>query len=151
MSGMRKAVWLVLFLLPRLLAAQAHLVKDIATKPQYDYGSGIDSFSMTVAGSTLYFSATTLEYGAELWKSDGTAAGTSLVADLRFGPLGSYPSGLTAFGTGLAFIAGDDDGTWLWITRGTAATTTKIAAASSSWTVLFNGTILFAGHDAVHG
>ena len=88
--------------------------------------------SMTVAGSTLYFSATTLEYGAELWKSDGTAAGTSLVADLRFGPLGSYPSGLTAFGTGLAFIAGDDDGTWLSITRGTAATTTKIAAASSS-------------------
>src|SRR5215212_3145527 len=34
----------------------------------------------------IYFEATTVKYGEELWKSDGTKAGTSLVRDIVPGP-----------------------------------------------------------------
>jgi ELWxxDGT repeat protein len=43
----------------------------------------------------------------ELWKSDGTEAGTVLVADIRPGAQGSYPREL-AFVNGALFFAADD-------------------------------------------
>lgn len=48
----------------------------------------------TVVGNTLYFVAVDFEHGAELWKSDGTTAGTVRVTDLQQG-------------TGSAFTAND--------------------------------------------
>ncbi len=36
-------------------------------------------------GGSVYFAATTDELGTELWKSDGTEAGTVLVKDIRAG------------------------------------------------------------------
>src|SRR2546430_7264965 len=141
---MRTAVWLVLFLLPRLAAAQAHLVKDLATGPASPYGSSSNPFQMKAVGATLYFSATTLDFGTELWKSDGTAAGTSMVADLRLGSFSSNPYALTAFGSRLLFIATDDAGTWLWSTEGTPATTKKIARADEfSWIAPIGERVLF--------
>src|SRR5207253_2519483 len=71
---MRKALWLVLLLFPRLAAAQAHLVKDLATGPASPYGSSSNPFLMKAVGATLYFAATTLDFGTELWKTDGPAA-----------------------------------------------------------------------------
>lgn len=47
----------------------------------------------TVAGNTMYFAAIDFNNGAELWKTDGTAAGTVRVADLN-------PGTANAFGTG---------------------------------------------------
>src|SRR5262245_51838587 len=46
-------------------------------------------------GSTAYFSADDGVNGRELWKSDGTAAGTSLVKDIAAGGAGSDPKYLT--------------------------------------------------------
>ena len=39
--------------------------------------------SITVAGSVAYFAATDAAHGEELWRTDGTAAGTKLVKDIR--------------------------------------------------------------------
>ena len=36
-----------------------------------------------VHNGTMYFQASTNSTGTELWKSDGTAAGTSMVKDIR--------------------------------------------------------------------
>ena len=46
-------------------------------------------------------------HGSELWKSDGTEAGTTLVKDIRAGSGGSGPVNLTAVGSTLFFSADD--------------------------------------------
>src|SRR5688500_14331747 len=45
--------------------------------------------SLVDAGGTLYFSADDGVHGTELWKTDGTAAGTGLVKDIQPGIAGS--------------------------------------------------------------
>uniref|UniRef100_UPI00056C1DDD hypothetical protein n=1 Tax=Microcystis aeruginosa TaxID=1126 RepID=UPI00056C1DDD len=65
----------------------------------------------------------------ELWKSDGTAAGTVLVKDINPGSSSSYPGSLTAVGNTLFFTAYDGlggSGTELWKSDGTAAGTVLV-------------------------
>src|SRR5262249_31217777 len=64
---------------------------------------------LTNVAGTLYFSASDLVAGRELWKSDGTEQGTVRISDLKPGGLGSYPTGLTHVAGVLYFAA--DDGT----------------------------------------
>jgi ELWxxDGT repeat protein len=56
----------------------------------------------------------------ELWVSDGTPEGTHLFADIRPGPEGALPTGLTVF-EGLLYFSADDGvhGRELWATDGT--------------------------------
>lgn len=78
-------------------------------------------------GSTLYFQADDGVNGSELWKSDGTAAGTVLVKDIQPGSPGSGPSYLTAVGSTLYFQADDGvNGKELWKSDGTAAGTVMV-------------------------
>ncbi len=58
------------------------MVKDIRTGP----GNGSSPDDLTSVGGTLFFSADDGTDGHELWKSDGTAAGTVLVKDIQPGP-----------------------------------------------------------------
>jgi ELWxxDGT repeat protein len=76
------------------------LVRDIAS------GSA-DSFprDFTAVGSTIFFTAESPATGRELWKTDGTAAGTVLVADISAGSGSSQPGYLTALGNTLLFSA----------------------------------------------
>src|SRR5262249_47209633 len=62
---------------------------------------------LTAIGSTLFFTANDGTTGRELWKSDGTAAGTMLVKDIH--PRSSRPDAghLTAPGHLPPFEAGD--------------------------------------------
>ncbi|GBF00439.1 hyalin, partial [Microcystis aeruginosa NIES-298] len=52
-------------------------------------------------GNTLFFTANDGVNGYELWKSDGTAAGTVLVKDINPGGSWSFPENLTAVGSTL--------------------------------------------------
>jgi ELWxxDGT repeat protein len=75
----------------------------------------------------LYFVAEDVAAGAELWRTDGTVAGTRRVVDLLPGPEGSQPRILTPFADRLAFTANDGrTGTELWTTDGTAAGTALV-------------------------
>ncbi|WP_110515991.1 ELWxxDGT repeat protein [Herpetosiphon llansteffanensis] len=53
----------------------------------------------------IYFIADHSSYGRELWRSDGTSAGTTLVQDINPGGQGSFPQELTKVGERLYFSA----------------------------------------------
>jgi ELWxxDGT repeat protein len=69
----------------------------------------------TANGSTLYFMAVDAN-DVELWRTDGTTAGTSLVYDIDLDGIGSTPDSLTPLGNRLLMAASDQlTGSELWI------------------------------------
>lgn len=86
---------------------------------------GSDPKEFTVVGSTMYFTADSPGSGRELWKTDGTAAGTKMVHNIASpAGVGSNPADLTLFNGKLYFTADDGlKGRELWTTDGTPAGT----------------------------
>ncbi|MGE5609813.1 MAG: ELWxxDGT repeat protein [Bacillota bacterium] len=128
---------------PRVLLS-SELVKDIAA---VTVGSSPNGF--TSSGDWLYFSANDTVHGQELWKTDGTDRGTSLVADLTPGPGHSNPGGLTDVNGRLFFVADNR----LWVTDGTAAGTWGLATLNitrASMTAVGNR-LFFSAQDSEHG
>ncbi len=76
-------------------------------------------------GGWTYFRASTPQHGWELWKTDGTEAGTSLVRDIRPGTNSSLPTDLTVFGNLVYFTVDRGAGRELWRTDGTESGTTS--------------------------
>ncbi|MBO0698525.1 MAG: hypothetical protein J2P46_09030, partial [Zavarzinella sp.] len=135
------------------------LVADI-----YPGGSGVFVHSssprnLTAVGNTLFFTATDGTTGTELWKSDGTAAGTVLVKDIRPGSNSSNPAMLTAVGNTLYFTATDaTTGTELWKSDGTAAGTVEVADLTPGstnttfeWLKDIGGRLVFARQESSFG
>ncbi|NCR02294.1 MAG: hyalin, partial [Microcystis aeruginosa L211-11] len=97
--------------------------------------------------------------GTELWKSDGTAAGTVLVGDIRPGASSSYPGNLTAVGNTLFFSANDGvNGRELWKSDGTAAGTVLVKNIRPGLSTSYPGnltavgnTLFFTADDGVNG
>ena len=88
--------------------------------------------NLIVVGDTLYFSGYNPTHGRELWKSDGTAAGTVMVKDIYSGVSSSNPSHLTAVGDYLYFTATDAYyGEELWRSDGTNYGTYKVKDINS--------------------
>lgn len=79
---------------------------------------------------TTYFRARTPQHGWELWKTDGTEAGTVLVRDIRSGPSNSLPMDLTPYGNFLFFTVDRGFGRELWRTDG---------SSSGTRSMMFNG------------
>jgi ELWxxDGT repeat protein len=78
-------------------------------------------------GGTLYFAASRSDVGSELWKSDGTAAGVTLVMDIRPGPSSSSPQNLTVVNGKLYFTAfTPQNGRVVWRSDGTPAGTVPV-------------------------
>ncbi|MFO1471056.1 MAG: ELWxxDGT repeat protein [Turneriella sp.] len=61
--------------------------------------------SMTVMNGVLYLSGSDATNGNELWKSDGTVAGTQLVANIFLGGTDSDPTFLATLGNEIVFQA----------------------------------------------
>ena len=80
---------------------------------------GSDPQDLTAMNGTLFFTARDGSHGRQLWKSDGTAAGTVMLTNVT-GPLGAGPEGLTAADGELFFSASDPrHGRELWRSDGT--------------------------------
>jgi ELWxxDGT repeat protein len=90
--------------------------------------------NLAAVGNTLFFSAADPNFGLyELWKSDGTTAGTGIVADLDPGFAGSSPSSITDVGGVAYFVATDTArGKGLWRSDGTPPGTVRIKDLSGN-------------------
>jgi ELWxxDGT repeat protein len=140
-------------LTPAFAMATPRLVADISTG---SYGSYPNS--LTAVGDTLFFVADDGR-GDELWKSDGTAAGTILVRVINTSGSSSYPRSLTAVGDTLFFTADDgSSGYELWTSDGTFAGTVRVtdirpggsSSFPSSLTVV-GDTLFFRANDGISG
>lgn len=103
------------------------LVKDINPGPDGSIPANGFGFLAAPFGSSLYFSATDGVTGFELWKTDGTAQGTTPVSDIYPGP---SSSDLELFGASTALFLKADDGTngsELWKSNGTQTGTSLLA------------------------
>ena len=101
-----------------------------------DIYSGSNSSEATfgpILNGKMLFSARTATAGNELWITDGTSTGTTMVKDIYPGssygnPNSSYPSNLYAFGSRVLFSANDGiNGTELWVTDGSITGTTLLS------------------------
>src|SRR5436305_1000717 len=82
---------------------------------------------LTPIGDRLLFVGEDSEHGVELWATDGTAAGTQRLRDLRPGPGSSNPDGFTALGSRVFFTAdGGTNGRELWESDGTPRGTRRL-------------------------
>lgn len=107
-----------------MLALAPQWLGDINTEPVEKLPH---YWSTAVVGDYLYF-PNGGDAGVELWRTDGTEAGTELVADVFPGPGGSFPQQLTAVGDQLFFVATDGQfGLELWRTNGTAEGTIRVS------------------------
>ena len=97
--------------------------------------------SLVNLSGTLFFTASDPAHGAELWKSDGTAAGTVLVRDLLPGAASASPSGLVTMNGALYFTLYSDGS--LWTSDGTEAGTVPLGPLSCSNPLVPSGERLF--------
>jgi len=129
--------------------------------------SAVDYTTPASIGSTLYFAANDGVHGMELWKSDGSEAGTMLVKDIWPGGGSAFPwstedtwfsqTFVNVNGT-LFFVA--DDGVHnyeLWKSDGTPGGTVMVKDIYNSWDQLptgltkVGGNLFFAHTDGADG
>ena len=145
-------------------AAGTALVRDINSggssyPPHPRYGPTTLVGLVANVSGTFFFDANDGTHGFELWRSNGTAAGTSLVDQINHfhnpvNPGGSYPYLLTNVNGTLFFDAQDGtagpDGVELWRSQGTAAGTAKLSSTLDSTPMQFtnlNGSAFFFADD----
>jgi len=108
-------------------ASGTRLVKDISAPGGIQLQTASEPSShprdLYHHNGTLYFAATTAADGSELWKSDGTAAGTVMVKSIASAAADSNPHLMFSVGTQMLFVARDDTSDSLWVTDGTEAGT----------------------------
>jgi ELWxxDGT repeat protein len=106
----------------------------------------------------VFFAASDLAHGNELWSTDGTPEGTARL-EIAPGLLGSYPRGLTVWNGRLWFRARDGvHGMELWTSDGTVEGTRLVQdiAPGASWStpLWLTGTekgLYFSAHEGEHG
>jgi ELWxxDGT repeat protein len=151
--------------LPCLEALEDRLLPSLTPYLVADISPGKTSSSPALfanVSGTLFFSATDGVHGHELWRSDGTAAGTTIVADVNpaLSPGGIDPQYLINVNGTLFFRATDGvHGFQLWRSDGTAGGTTMIGDFNTQSSYGFDprlltnvsGTVLFRATDGAHG
>src|SRR5262249_19840003 len=121
--------------------------------------SSSDPGSVTDVNGTKFFGADDGEHGWELWKSDGTASGSTLVKDISPGGFYAYGYGyqtgssslgnMTNFAGRLVFTASNS----LWTSDGTGAGTGVLSSLfrNPDDLTVVNGTLFFTAYDDTNG
>jgi ELWxxDGT repeat protein len=130
-------------------------VKDINPGSANSYVSGDGTTAVEMNG-TVFFAANTAANGAELWKTTGTEASTTLFKNIN--PAGSSnPDWLTEVNGTLYFVATGSSGRELYKSDGTAVGTVLVkdilpgGDANPRGLTNVNGTLFFVATDATTG
>jgi ELWxxDGT repeat protein len=137
--------------------------------------AGSEPVFLATSGSTLYFSADDGVNGRELWKSDGSSAGTALVKDIHAGSKSAFSQDSSATYLSAAVLGGEllfaaDDGQHgveLWKSDGTPGGTVLLediniktadgldgfssSSGAALSAALFDGAVYFPADDGIHG
>jgi trimeric autotransporter adhesin len=107
----------------------------------------VASYNFCTSGGLLYFDVSNdPAAGTELWKSDGTEAGTVLVKDIYSGKGNSSPDDLTDINGRLLFRAFTlETGSELWSTTGTEASTSLVKDINTTSTNGSDAGFMFKG------
>ncbi|HEX5244753.1 MAG TPA: ELWxxDGT repeat protein, partial [Tepidisphaeraceae bacterium] len=147
-------------------AAGTTLLKDIDPGPfdslQHFGIASSYSVNPVVASGRLFFNANDGVHGNELWTTDGTPAGTTLLKDINPGSGSSSPSEMVAIGNTVFFVANDGtDGWQLWRSDGTSDGTSMVTNFGTSAPGIpygppfipraFKGRLFFTADDGIHG
>jgi ELWxxDGT repeat protein len=136
------------------------LLKDVdPAVSQFNDVNGYQWLEYAFFHEALYLASYAAESGMELWRSDGTVAGTVPFLDIRPGPDNAMPKSLTACGQRLCFSANDGNhGTELWATDGTPEGTqilkdlnTTAPGSDPANFAALGGFVYFTANDDEHG
>jgi ELWxxDGT repeat protein len=122
-------------------------------------GASSNAGQFTQVNNSAFFSADDGIHGNELWVTNGSDTGTSLVRDINPGSAGFYPDFLTNVNGTLFFGARDGThGSELWKSNGTAAGTSMVVdltpgplSSYLKYLTNFSGTLFFSANDGTHG
>ncbi|HEY0557231.1 MAG TPA: ELWxxDGT repeat protein [Thermoanaerobaculia bacterium] len=139
-------------------AQPAYRVADINTTQEDFTDPLFTGQNFAVLGTTVFYLLNDSVHGVELWKTDGSAAGTTLVKDVCPGVCWGWPRNLTVW-NGAVYFSADDGvhGFEPWKSDGTAAGTALVAdvnpglSSSDPQFLAAGGTLYMTVDDGVHG
>ena len=139
--------------------AGTRMLEALPLPTGYAVQGGVPFPEPTVAGDLLFFILDDNVHGPELWRTDGTAAGTVMVKDIHPGPATSRVFNLTAAAGRLYFGATDGEhGYELWESDGTEAGTRMVqdlnpgpAPSNPEQLTAADGRLYFNADDGEHG
>jgi ELWxxDGT repeat protein len=133
------------------------MIKNINVQknsPDGDDGSNPGEF--TPVGDQVFFTANDQVHWYELWRTDGTAAGTQMVKDLRPGDFGSNPHDLVPYNNRVVLSADEGYGEEPFISDGTPGGTYMIrnintASSYPNYFFDYKGIVYFTARDNYTG
>ena len=154
------ALWREVWKVSALRTGAPHVASNVKDILDGALDTGNGPRGLAVLGSKIVFVAADLAHGHEIWSTDGTDSGTSLVKDVNAEGNDSLDSlDMLTIGDNTFFVADDGvHGTELWKTNGTAEGTVMVkdirtgpSGASPSDLTAFDSKLFFSANDGVNG
>ncbi len=148
-------LFLAFLIIPNAIAQNPTLLTDAFEGPESSFPANLCSMN-----DLAIFTARNNDNNYELWKTDGTSSGTSMLLEINADTLlGSMPEGFVYFNGNYFFTANDGHhGFELWKTDGTAEGTSMVidllAGEYSSYPgelTVYNNTLFFRAYTEAYG